>query len=85
MARADSRAIHLLPRWKATQDVATLLASRLDSQGIRADDTVVMDLLSNIVVMGSDNLGMPAYPYKDYEGYHIPGSHQVSKAAACRG
>ena len=52
VARADNRAIHLLPRWKATQDVATLLASRLDSQNIGADDTVVMDLLSNTVVMG---------------------------------
>ena len=55
MARADSRAIHLLPRWKATQDVATLLATRLEGQGIGADDTVVLDLLSNIVMMGSND------------------------------
>ena len=74
VARADSRAIHLLPRWKATQDVATLLASRLDSQNIGAEDTVVMDLLSNTVVMGSDESGMPAYPFKDIDGYHIPGN-----------
>ncbi len=39
-----------------------------------ANDTVVMDLLSNTVVMGSDDLGMPAYPPKDTDGYHIPGN-----------
>ena len=33
-----------------------------------------LDLLSNTVMMGSDDSGMLAYPYKDSEGYHIPGN-----------
>ena len=31
VARADNRATHLLPRWKPTNDVAALLATKLDN------------------------------------------------------
>ena len=50
VAKADNRATHLLPRWKPAADVATLLASRLDAQGVREEDTVVLDLLSNTML-----------------------------------
>ncbi len=31
VARSDNRATHLLPRWKPTNDVAALLATKLDN------------------------------------------------------
>ena len=31
-------------------------------------DTVVLDMLSNTVATGSNESGMPAYPYKDSKG-----------------
>ena len=68
MARANFRTTHLLPRWKPTNDVVTLL----EGQGLGEEDTAVLDLLSNAVMMGSDESGMPAYLYKDTLGYHIP-------------
>ncbi len=74
VAKADNRATHLLPRWKPTYDVVALLATRLDGQGIGGDETVVLDLLSNTILMGSNETGMPAYPYKDSTGYHMPGN-----------
>ncbi len=35
VAKADTRATHLLPRWKPATDVATLLASRLEASARR--------------------------------------------------
>ncbi len=74
VAKADNRATHLLPRWKPATDVATLLASRLDTQCVCNEDTVVLDLLSNTMLMGSDESGMQAYPFKDATGHHVPGN-----------
>ena len=56
------------------------VASELGSCNIKEADTVVMDLLSNSVYMGSDESGLPVRPSKSPSDglYHVPGDLQVA-------
>ena len=78
VAEGDHTATHILPRWRPTPDVATLLASRITDLDPNQKDTVILDLLSNSFLMGCYNAGMPVKVPRDSTGYHLMGGVEGS-------
>ena len=64
-----------LPTQSQTPDAAEDLADKLSQLGLTKDDIVYLDLLSNLVYLGTDQDGNSIEPYKgEGKKWHISGS-----------
>jgi hypothetical protein len=74
-----------VPGFKATTIAMTQVTQKLMSLNPGPDDTIVLDLLSNMAYMGTDDDGLPSPSFPDGDGkYHIPGSLTVAPTAAVK-
>jgi hypothetical protein len=63
------------PGFKPTVESIASAKEKLDALNINANDTVILDLLSNSAYMGTDASGLPSPAFKAGDGrYHVPGS-----------
>jgi hypothetical protein len=63
------------PGFKPTAESIASVKEKLDALNINANDTVILDLLSNSAYMGTDASGLPSPAVKAGDGrYHVPGS-----------
>ena len=64
------------PGWAPTRENLGSAASFVSDLSLTKDDLVILDLWSNQSYMGSDELGLPAAPYKSAADgkYHIRGA-----------
>jgi hypothetical protein len=61
------------PGWKADPESITECKNKLRSYNLTDEDTVLLDLLSNSVYCGTDELGIPADPINTDGKWHIAG------------
>jgi len=74
-----------VPGWTpGVQNIETV-TNRLKKIQPSKKDTVALDLLSNSVFMGTDDLGLPTRPVRSEDGsYHIVGDLQAAPVSAIR-
>jgi hypothetical protein len=71
--------------FKATKSTLEQLLPRMVKLNINKDDKVVLDLLSNSFLMGTDEEGLSSPAFAgEYSTYHIPGSLTVASAASVK-
>jgi hypothetical protein len=61
------------PGWKADSDSLNELASKFDLYGVSDNNVIVIDILSNSIICGTDARGRPLDPYKSDGTWHVPG------------
>ncbi len=71
--------------FRPKEKVIAEIANRLAELKLTKEDTVVLDLLSNSVFMGTDQIGLPTEALRAEDGiYHIVGSLAVAPASVTK-
>ncbi len=62
------------PGFRPTRDGIENVAEKLENITVTENDTMVLDLISNVAFMGTDKDGLPTPSVKGGDGkYHVPG------------
>jgi hypothetical protein len=73
-----------MPRWATDGSALSSVAEMLSTAEIKENDLVILDLFSNMIFSGSDDLGNPQPAFKEGGKFHLTGYVDISPTPKVR-